>query len=67
MPLIDNSDYRQYVEVSRGSKIGAAGDPHAEALAHVVLGLNPESDTLQQYRCKLRNSQHTYPQHYRTE
>ncbi len=41
MPLIARSNYREWVELSAGSKLAPnAGDPHAETIAHFVLGLN---------------------------
>jgi hypothetical protein len=43
MPLIDNSSYREFVEISRGVKLKAtSGDPHG-ALLHVTLAINKES------------------------
>jgi hypothetical protein len=49
MPLIDNSEYSRYLRVSKGARIGAAGDPHPDSLAHVVLAINPESDAFKGY------------------
>jgi hypothetical protein len=47
MPLIWGSDYRTLVDVARGAQIKPeSGDPH-DALAHVVLALNRESQQLQ--------------------
>ena len=49
MPLIAATDYRQFIEVSRGSKIAAdGGDPHPEALFHAVLAINPNSEPVRQ-------------------
>ncbi len=44
MPLIDNSDYREFIEVARGVKIGAdAGDRHPESLLHVTFAIDADS------------------------
>ena len=49
MPLILGSEYREMQAVSRGAKIAAgAGDPH-QALAHLVLAINPHSRMFQQW------------------
>lgn len=43
MPLIWGSEYRQFVELSRGAKIAPdAGDPHG-APAHVIAAINRDS------------------------
>jgi hypothetical protein len=48
MPLIFGSDYRHWVDVSRGAEIKpGAGDPH-EALAQMVMAINTKSETLRQ-------------------
>jgi len=48
MPLIARSEYRQWIEVSRGAKIGPdAGDRHS-TLAHVILAINTESTRFKQ-------------------
>jgi len=45
MPLIGGSDYRELVQVTRGSRIEVgAGDPHPEALIHWIMALDPESE-----------------------
>ncbi len=50
MPLIDNSDYNELVNFSKGAKIGAAdGDPHKQSLVHWALALNLDSPLLKQY------------------
>jgi hypothetical protein len=47
MPLIFGSDYNRFIELTRGKPIApGAGDPHAEALAHFVMSLNPESEAM---------------------
>jgi len=49
MPLIGNSDYRQWVGMSQGVSIAKdAGDPH-ETLAHAVVAINTESPTVKNY------------------
>jgi hypothetical protein len=47
MPLIANTDYRQYMALTRGASIAPdAGDRHAEALAHLTLSINSKSEIL---------------------
>jgi hypothetical protein len=49
MPLIGGSDYRELIAASRGSEIAPNdGDPH-NALSHVVLAINKDSETVQRY------------------
>lgn len=49
MPLIDNSEYRQLIEISQGAEIGPEScDPHPETLLQVVLAVNRASRLLQQ-------------------
>lgn len=49
MPLIDNSDYREFVAVSRGAKLKpASGDPHG-APFHAALAINKDSERLKQF------------------
>jgi len=49
MPLIGGTEYRQMIAVSRGAQIAAdAGDPH-DALAHIVLAINKDSETVKQF------------------
>lgn len=44
MPLIDVSEYREFVDISRGAKIKPeASDPHAEAVVHWTLAVNPKT------------------------
>ena len=41
MPLIAGTDYRDWIEITQGSKIEAnAGDPHPEALLHLGISIN---------------------------
>jgi hypothetical protein len=47
MPLIAGSEYRHFIDVSTGARIAPeAGDPHPEALFHLALALNSESQTI---------------------
>jgi hypothetical protein len=49
VPLIAGSEYRQFIAVSRGASIAqGAGDPHPEALLHLALALNPQSEPIKQ-------------------
>ncbi|MFQ5655800.1 MAG: hypothetical protein ACE5GW_13855, partial [Planctomycetota bacterium] len=43
MPLIDRSEYREYIDLASGARIGLRdGDPHPGTILHVVTSLNPE-------------------------
>ncbi len=47
MPLIEGTEYRQFMDVTRGSRIGPAdGDPHTEAILHVAVAIDTESQTI---------------------
>ena len=47
MPLIAGTDYRQFIHLTSGSRIAAAsGDPHPEALLHLAMAINTESETI---------------------
>ena len=49
MPLIDNTQYRQMIDVSRGAAIKqGTGDQHAGALLHIALALNKDSGMVRQ-------------------
>jgi hypothetical protein len=49
MPLINFSDYRHFVSISRGAKIDAnSGDPHPGSLVHAILAVNTEAEPLKQ-------------------
>ena len=49
MPLIDRSDYQQFIEISKGAELPADfGDLHAESLLHWVLAVNHRSPLLQE-------------------
>lgn len=46
MPLIDNSDYREFIEIAQGVKLKPnSGDPHG-ALLHAVLAFNKDSERM---------------------
>jgi len=49
MPLIDNSDYREWIAVSKGVELAADfGDQHPGSILHWALALNTKSPMLQQ-------------------
>ena len=49
MPLIAGTAYREFINASTGARIApTAGDPHPEALAHLALAINPQSDTIKE-------------------
>ncbi|HIA20704.1 MAG TPA: hypothetical protein EYN70_15030, partial [Planctomycetaceae bacterium] len=49
MPLINSSDYRELIEISKGVELPADfGDPHPESLLHWVLAVNTKSEMLQE-------------------
>jgi hypothetical protein len=49
MPLIDNSDYREWIAVSKGVELAADfGDQHPDSILHWALALNAKSPMLQQ-------------------
>ena len=49
MPLIGGTDYRQFINVTSGSRITpGSGDPHPEALLHLAMAINTQSETIQQ-------------------
>ena len=46
MPLIANTEFRRFIDISQGTTLAPnAGDPH-DALVHFALALNPQSDTV---------------------
>jgi hypothetical protein len=48
MPLIVRSDYREMLQVAAGAKLSPeSGDPH-DTIAHFVLAINRESESIQQ-------------------
>lgn len=47
MPLITGTGYRQFIAVSTGSSIAPdAGDRHPEALLHLAMAINPQSEPI---------------------
>ncbi len=49
MPLIAGSQYRQWINASMGASLApGSGDPH-DAIAHGVVAVNAESDTVKQW------------------
>ena len=50
MPLIAGSEYRTFLSVSQGAKVGDNdGDPHQGALLHLNLALNRDSEVTKQF------------------
>jgi len=48
-PLIAGSEYRHIIAVSRGAHIAAsAGDPHPEALVHLAMAINSQSEPVKE-------------------
>ncbi len=49
MPLIAGTDYREFIEFTRGAKINQrAGDPHRGSLLHLAMAINTETRRVQQ-------------------
>jgi len=49
MPLIAGTDYSQFIGLTRGAKIAPeSGDRHSEALMHLALSINTQSDMVKQ-------------------
>jgi hypothetical protein len=49
MPLIAGSQYNQFIELSKGAKIGPNdGDPHEQSLVHFVLSIHRDSQMVRQ-------------------
>jgi hypothetical protein len=49
MPLIAGSQYREFIGISSGARIAPdAGDPHPEALCHLALALNAQSEPIRE-------------------
>ncbi len=47
MPLIAGTDYRRYITLTSGSRITPeSGDPHSEALMHLVMSINTQSEQI---------------------
>jgi hypothetical protein len=48
-PLIAGSEYRDFIAISSGARIApGAGDPHPEALLHLALAINPQSQPIKE-------------------
>jgi hypothetical protein len=48
-PLILESDYREFMNIAKGSRIsGDAGDPHEKSLLHFILSVDPNSERMRQ-------------------
>lgn len=49
MPLIVRSEYRGFIDVTRGKKLGPhSGDPHPEALGQWVIAINRKANEIRQ-------------------
>jgi len=49
MPLIAGTEYRRFIDISRGAKIGPdSGDRHPEALLHLAMSLNAQSEPIKE-------------------
>ena len=49
MPLIAGTDYREFINLTSGSKIApGSGDPHPEALLHFAMAIDSQSETIKQ-------------------
>jgi len=49
MPLIVGSDYREFSTIAGDSHlVPSSGDPHADALMHFVLAIDPESEMIRE-------------------
>jgi hypothetical protein len=49
MPLIAGTDYRRFIGLSSGSRIGPdSGDRHPESLLHLAMAINPQSETVRE-------------------
>src|SRR5262249_11148836 len=50
MPLIQGTDYREFLDLTRGAEIlPGAGDPHPESLLHFIMSINTKSRTVEQF------------------
>ncbi len=50
MPLIAGTEYRDFIDLTRNATLQpTSGDPHPEALWHLVMALNPESSMMKQF------------------
>ena len=49
MPLIEGTNYRQFIDITKGGKIALnAGDKHAETLLHLALAINLDAPLINQ-------------------
>jgi EAL domain-containing protein (putative c-di-GMP-specific phosphodiesterase class I) len=49
MPLIEGTDYRQFIDITKGAKIVAnAGDRHPETLLHIAVAINLDAALINQ-------------------
>ncbi|HEX4792549.1 MAG TPA: hypothetical protein VH370_02090 [Humisphaera sp.] len=48
MPLIAGTEYRQFIELTRGAKIEAARADLHDSLVHIALAINPQSAPMRQ-------------------
>jgi hypothetical protein len=56
MPLIASTQYKAYIDLTRGVELTAAsGDPHEGAIAHFILALNRESSLMKSAGSLLQN------------
>jgi hypothetical protein len=56
MPLIASTEYKSFIDLSRGVELTAAsGDPHEGAIAHFILALNRESSLMKSTGNLLQN------------
>lgn len=59
MPLIEGSDYNEWMRISKGASIEQhEGDPHPQALFQLALAINRESELLKQYNNTALNLLH---------
>ena len=50
MPLIEATEYRELIQVTRGVEIPPkAGDPHPESIFHVILGIDKDSEPVKSF------------------
>ena len=47
MPLIDSSEYREFIEIASGAQLkSTSGDPHSGSLVHWTMAVNTKSERL---------------------
>jgi len=55
MPLIDRSDYREFIEISQGVEMAADfGDLHPKSILHWVMAINTKSEVLLENTAMIR-------------